>query len=123
MLEGSTLITRDDEGLRHAVRRATWIGLWVWPSFALLDAYMAFVAFPGAPFPLFVLGRVLVEAVLVGVYLASRKPAFPVGLLARLQNLSFLLAAACIALMAISLGGLRSSYMHGISIVLLSARS
>ena len=119
MLEGSTLITRDDEGLRHAVRRATWIGLWVWPSFALLDAYMAFVAFPSAPFPLFVLGRVLVEAVLVGVYVASRKPAFPVGLLARLQNLSFLLAAVCIALMAIPLGGLRSSYMHGISIVLL----
>jgi hypothetical protein len=119
VLQGSTLTTRDGEGVRHAVRRANWIGLWVWPSFALLDAYMCFVAYPSAPFPLFVLGRVVVETVLVGVYLASRKPAFPVDLLARLQNLSFLLAAACIALMAIPLGALRSPYMHGVSIVLL----
>ena len=108
-----------DESFRYAVRRATWIGLWVWPSFALLDAYMCFVAFPRAPFRLFVVGRVLVEAALLGVYWASRQPAVPTDLLARSQNASFVLAATCIALMAVPLGALRSPYMHGISIVLL----
>jgi serine/threonine-protein kinase len=112
-------IEQDDEALRHSVRRASWIGLWVWPSFTLLDAYMCFVAFPGAPFPLFIVGRVLVEVVLVGVYWGSRRPAIPARTLAQFQNLSFVLAALCIAIMAVPLGGLRSPYMHGISIVLL----
>ena len=68
---------------------------------------------------LFVGGRVLVEAALLGVYWASREPAVPTDLLARSQNASFVLAATCIALMAVPLGALRSPYMHGISIVLL----
>jgi eukaryotic-like serine/threonine-protein kinase len=114
-----TIGVEDDETLRHSVRRATWIGLWVWPSFALLDAYMCYVAFPGAPFPLFIVGRVLVEVTLLSVYWGSRRPAMPVTTLARLQRGSFVLAALCIALMAVPLGGLRSPYMHGISIVLL----
>jgi eukaryotic-like serine/threonine-protein kinase len=114
-----TVNLSEGESLRHALRRATWIGLWVWPSFTLLDAYMCFVAFPGAPFPLFVVGRVVVEAALLGVYWSGRQPAVPVGFLARCQNASFVLAAMCIALMAIPLGALRSPYMHGISIVLL----
>ena len=114
-----TVNLSEGESLRQAIRRATWIGLWVWPSFASLDAYMCFVVFPGAPFSLFVVGRVVVEAALLGVYWGSRQPAVPVGVLARCQNASFILAAACIALMAIPLGGFLSPYMHGISIVLL----
>ena len=114
-----TVNLSEGESRRHAVRRATWIGLWVWPSFTLLDAYMCFVAFPGASFVLFLVGRVVVEAALLGVYWGSRQPAVEVGFLARCQNASFILAAICIALMAIPLGALRSPYMHGISIVLL----
>lgn len=110
---------RDDESLRHSVRRANWIGLWVWPSFTLLDAYMCFVAFPGAPFPLFLAGRVLVEAALYAVYWASRQPHIPVATLARWHSAPFVMAALCISLMAIPLGGLLSSYMHGISLVIL----
>ena len=109
----------EDEALRHVIRRATRIGLWVWPSFALLDAYMCFIAYPGGPFAWFVLGRLVVEAALLAVYRASRRPEVPARTLALIQNGSFALAALCIALMAIPLGGLRSPYMHGISIVLL----
>ena len=114
-----TIDFSDDEGLRHAVRRATRIGLWVWPSFTLLDAYMCFVVFPGAPFQLFVAGRVAVEAALLKVYWSSQQRTVPARILARFQNASFILAAACISLMAVPLGALRSPYMHGISIVLL----
>jgi hypothetical protein len=114
-----TVNLSEGEALRQAIRRATWIGLWVWPSFTLLDAYMCFVVFPRAPFPLFVAGRVVVEAALLGVYWGSRRPGVPVGLLARCQNGSFILAATTIALMALPLGALQSPYMHGISIVLL----
>jgi len=110
---------RDDEALRHSVRRANWIGLWVWPSFTLLDAYMCFVAYPGAPFPLFLVGRVVVEAALFAVYWATRQPQIPVPTLDRWQTTPFIMAAVCISLMAIPLGGLTSSYMHGISLVLL----
>ena len=39
----------DAEAQRRVVRRAMRIGMWVWPSFALLDAWMCFVAYPDAP--------------------------------------------------------------------------
>ena len=111
--------TEDQEALRHTARRVSWIGMWVWPSFILLDAYMCFVAYPGAPFGWFVAGRVVVEIPLVAGYLASFRPAVPVRVLSLLQDLSFLMAAVCVALMAIPLGGIVSPYMHGISIALL----
>ncbi|MDH4349046.1 MAG: serine/threonine protein kinase, partial [Gemmatimonadota bacterium] len=111
--------TEDQEALRHTARRAFWIGLWVWPSFTLLDVYMCFVAYPAAPFRWFLVGRVLGEIPFVAGYFASRRQALSAPLLARLQDFSFFMAAAGIALMAIPLGGLVSPYMHGISIVLL----
>jgi len=46
---------------RRLVSRAMRIGLWVWPSFALLDAFMCLVAYPGAPLLLFIGYRVAVE--------------------------------------------------------------
>lgn len=110
---------RDDEALRHSVRRAHWIGLWVWPSFTLLDVYMCFVVFPGAPFPLFLIGRVVVEAALFAVYWATLQQRIPVATLARWHSTPFVMAALCISLMAIPLGEVQSSYMHGISLVIL----
>jgi len=47
------------------------VGLWIWPSFTLLDAYVCFVAYRGVPFPLFVAYRVAVELLFVAVYRAS----------------------------------------------------
>lgn len=104
---------------RRLVARAMWIGLWVWPSFALLDLYMCFVAYPGAPCGLFLAYRVAVELAFFGVYRASRRGTIELNRLFQLQNLCYGGAALGIALMAVHLGGIRSPYMHGISIVAL----
>jgi hypothetical protein len=111
--------TFERDEIRRVVMRSTRIGMWVWPIFTVVDAWMCFVAYPGAPFRLFVVYRVLVELALVQVYRASRNPEVPVDRLRLAQNLSFTAAAVTIALMATSLGGITSSYMHGISIVAL----
>lgn len=104
---------------RRTVSRAMWIGLWVWPSYAALDLFMCFVAYPDAPFRLFVVYRIVVELAFLGVYRASLRGAVAVRRLFALLNLTFVAAALGIALMAIHLGGIRSPYMHGISIVAL----
>jgi serine/threonine-protein kinase len=108
-----------ESAARRTVTRAMRIGLWVWPSYTLLDVYMCFVAYPGAPFQLFVLYRILVELAFVAVYRASVRGTVNVKRLFWMQNAAFVAAAVGIALMAVHLGGVRSAYMHGISIVAL----
>ena len=110
---------RQQESDRRTVMRAMWTGLWVWPAFTVLDAYMCFVAYPAAPFSLFVVYRVVVELVFLGVYRASRREGANASRLLGWLNVTFGLAAIAISLMAINLGGIRSPYMHGISIVAL----
>ena len=104
---------------RRSVARTMWIGGWIWPAYTLLDIYMCFVAFPAARFPLFVLYRVVVELAFVGVYRASVRGTPSLKRLVLLQNVTYVAAAAAISLMALELGGIRSPYMHGISIVAL----
>jgi len=104
---------------RRLVARAMWIGLWVWPSFTLLDLYMCFVAYPGAPCAAFLAYRVAVELGFFAVYRASRHGTMDVKRLFMLQNLCYGSAALVIAVMAVDLGGIRSPYMHGISVVAL----
>ena len=111
--------TFERDETRRAVMRSMRIGMWVWPIFTVVDAWMCFVAYPGAPFGLFVAYRIVIEIAMVQVYRASRKPEVSVDTLRIAQNLSFTAAAVTIALMATSLGGIRSPYMHGISIVAL----
>ena len=110
---------RQQESDRRTVMRAMRTGLWVWPAFTVLDAYMCFVAYPAAPFSLFVVYRVVVELVFLGVYRASRREGADASRLLGWSNVTFGLAAIGISLMAINLGGIRSPYMHGISIVAL----
>jgi hypothetical protein len=104
---------------RRATARALRIGLWVWPSFFLLDVYMAKVVFPGAPLGSFAAYRVVEEALLLLVYLVAERPSVPAGVVRVLNSLAYVLAATLIAVMAIALGGLTSDYMHGLSIVIL----
>lgn len=104
---------------RRLVARAMWIGLWVWPSFALLDLYMCFVAYPGAPCGLFLTYRAAMELAFFAVYRASRRGTMDLKRLFLLQNLCYGSTALVIAIMAVDLGGIRSPYMHGISIVAL----
>jgi serine/threonine-protein kinase len=94
-------------------------GLWIWPSFALLDAYMCFVAYPGAPFALFVAYRVALEIGFVAVYRVGLREGSDLDRLFFWHSLSYRAAAVIISLMAIHLGGIRSPYMHGISVVAL----
>ena len=109
----------DAEAQRRVVRRAMRIGMWVWPSFALLDAWMCFVAYPGAPFILFLVYRLAVELGFVLLFRATARPEVPVERLSYGQDLCFGAAALGVALMAVHLGGIRSPYTHGISVVAL----
>jgi serine/threonine-protein kinase len=109
----------DTQADRRVVTRAMSIGMWVWPSFALLDAYMCFVAFPGAHFGRFLAYRAIVELAFYGVYWASLHTSVPLKRLYKWQNLCYGAAALTISVMALELGGIRSPYMHGISVVAL----
>jgi tRNA A-37 threonylcarbamoyl transferase component Bud32 len=113
------LVTLDAAADKRVVARAIRSGLWIWPSFTALDAYMCFVAFPGAPFRLFVVYRIAIELVLYAAYRASRREAADTRRAFWWLNVSFSSASFTIALMAIHLGGIRSPYMHGISLVAL----
>jgi serine/threonine-protein kinase len=104
---------------RHVIARAIRIGLWTWPSFTALDAYMCFVAYPGAPLSRFVIYRIVVELLFVAVYRACLREDADTKVLFRWLSVAFVSAAVTIALMAIHLGGIRSPYMHGISLVML----
>jgi len=107
------------EAGRRTVMRATRVALVAWPAFTALDAFMCFVAYPGASFPRFVGYRAVVELVFFGLYRASTRRDTNVRHLFGWLNVSFGFAAIAISLMAIELGGIRSPYMHGISIVAL----
>jgi serine/threonine protein kinase len=113
------LASLDAAADRRVVARAIWIGLWTWPSFSVLDAYMCFVAYPGAPFTVFVAYRVAIELLFLAVYRASHTETVDVRRLFGWLSISFSAAAFTIALMAVHLGGIRSPYMHGISIAAL----
>ena len=109
----------DQESDRRTVRRAMRIGLWVWPAFTVLDAYMCFVAYPSARFSLFVTIRLAVELVFLAIYRESYRPNVSVKRLFAGLNVTFGIVAIGISMMAIDLGGIRSPYMHGISVVAL----
>ena len=104
---------------RHVIVRAMRAGLWIWPSFAVLDAYMCFVAYPSAPFTLFVVYRIALELVMFAIYRVGLRGEADLDRLFLWHSLTYRAAALIISLMAIHLGGIRSPYMHGISIVAL----
>ena len=115
---GQTRVESDIDAARRVVVRAMSIGFWIWPAFTVLDAWMCFVAFPAAPFRLMLVYRILVLLVFYTTWRASLRETDIKRLFWRI-NLTYGLAAIAIALMAIHLGGIRSPYMHGISIVAL----
>ncbi len=116
---GSPIADAEAHADRLVAQRAMRIGLWVWPAFTVLDAYMCFVAYPGAPFELFLAYRIAVELVFFHTYRVSRRKTADVRQIFQAVNVSYGVAALAVALMAVHLGGIRSPYMHGISIVAL----
>jgi len=113
------IVDQEADAARAMVARAVRIGLWTWPSFILLDAWMSLVAFPDAPLRLFVAYRIAVELIFAFVYRASRRRTSDIKLLFWGLNVSYGGAAVAIALMAVHLGGITSPYMHGISVIAL----
>lgn len=117
----STSTTRaagDSENQRRAIRQMMVLAGWVWPSFALLDVFMSLVSFPQAPLGRFLMLRVLGELFFVGAYRLTFRPTISVPRLAAASNTSLMISALLISVMALDLGGLNSSYVHGISIVI-----
>jgi eukaryotic-like serine/threonine-protein kinase len=110
---------QDEETIRRAVRRAMRVALWIWPSFTLLDVLMATVLYPAAPLWHCLGMRLIEQVIVVGVYRLSLQPEVSGRRLLLAYNACFLFAAVFVALMAFDFGGLTSSYMHGISIVVL----
>lgn len=111
--------TPNTEVDRRVVTRAMRTGMWVWPAFTVLDAWMCFVAYPGASFSRFLVYRAVVELAFYSVYWASRHTTVPLRRLYKWQNRCYGAAAVGISLMALELGGIRSPYVHGISVVAL----
>jgi tRNA A-37 threonylcarbamoyl transferase component Bud32 len=104
---------------KYAISRAMRSGLWIWPSFTALDVYMCFVAFPGAPFGLFIVYRILIELLFFVFYRATLPETADAKRLFPWLVLCFFAAAFTVSLMAIHLGGIVSPYMHGISLIAL----
>lgn len=100
---------------RQIMARTTIAGLWIWPVFILLDAFMCFVAYPGAPFPLFVAYRAAIQVALIVIYRAGSREDADADRVLYWQSWVYTAAAVVVALMAIHLGGISSPYMHGIS--------
>lgn len=116
----STTISDVREGTDpRVVARASRAGIWIWPLFLALDAYMCFVVYPGAPFPLFIAYRIVIELAFLAVLRASSREDPDPEPLFRWLSLTYGATALVIALMAIPLGGIVSPYMHGISLVAL----
>jgi eukaryotic-like serine/threonine-protein kinase len=109
----------DAESIRRAIRRALSVAIWIWPSFAILDVFMATVLYPAAPLWRCLSLRVLEEVLVVIVFRLASRPAVPGRVLLAAYNACFVAAAIFIVLMALDFGGLTSAYVHGISIVLL----
>ena len=86
-------VDRDPDAARRSVTRSMAIGAWVWPAFTLLDAWMCFVAYPDAPFGLFVAYRVGVLAVFYAVYRGSLRPDADIRRLFYLRNITYGLTA------------------------------
>ncbi|WP_437294385.1 serine/threonine-protein kinase [Sorangium sp. So ce426] len=107
------------ESQRRAVQRAAYIGLWVWPGFFLLDLYMATWVYPSAPLWHFAALRLAEQAAIVAVYRMSLRRDVSLRRIAGAGDLLFLGAALFISAMALDLGGIRSIYMDGLSVLML----
>jgi tRNA A-37 threonylcarbamoyl transferase component Bud32 len=103
------------QGERATMRRAMLVGIIAWPVFILQDAFMCFVAYPGAVFWHFILYRGFVEAALAVGYWAAHNDAIRTKTLHFWLRALYVLVAVVISLMATELGGIRSPYVHGLT--------
>lgn len=108
---------RADPEERRAFRRAMGLGLYVWPSFVLLDQYLGRYAYPGAPLRYFLFLRVVGQLAIFAMYRFSYRKDVSRTMLRAANVLVCGLAAVLIAIMGMSFGGLTSPYVHGTALV------
>jgi eukaryotic-like serine/threonine-protein kinase len=102
----------------RSIRRAIRLGLVIWPSFFLLDLFMCKVVYPGTDVEPFIVYRLLGEAGIALAYWMSHKSK-SVRVLLAANAVMCLVASSLVSVMALSLGGFVSAYMHGISVIML----
>jgi hypothetical protein len=113
----TTVPVADLEELRQGVARATRLGMIAWPAFFPLDVFLALTVHPGASIVACALLRVVGTAFLYGVSRFASRPDLRPRAVLGAQLWGFLGGGTLIALFALQLGGLRSEYVHGLSIV------
>ena len=107
------------ESARAELRRASYMGCWVWGAFTLLDVYMAGFLYPATPSWHFLAMRAFDELLFIVAYLLSLRPNLPVKWLRAVWLSGIQFCALFISLMAIDFGGLNSVYMHGLSVAMM----
>lgn len=104
----------ESEHERGMLRRATAFGCWIWLVFTLLDVYRRFTLFPEASIGLVLGTRAVNEVLLLYAYGLTRANAS----LARIRRVflgAFYLCAIFLGVMALDFGGITSTYMQGLS--------
>ncbi len=124
----SARIDAEHRELFECIQAAIRVALVAWPAFILLDIFVAYVVLPGASLRPLVMYRAFEQALMVFAFYILRPARTARGAVHDLPSgrrilgaeaLVFVGSAVMIALMALELGGLRSNYLHGVSIVIL----
>lgn len=104
---------------RLVARRMMKLALWIWPSFFVLDIYMAVLLFPQMPLAKALIMRLVQQVALFIVYRLTFVARVPSRVITLMAMGMFVLASTLISVLCIDFGGMRSAYIHGISIVML----
>ena len=115
-------LERQEHERDHARFRAVaFAGVFVWPSFALLDFLVVFFIDTSTSLSWLLAVRAGVFPVIVGAYLRVRNPkGLSPSALRALDVLLFTTASAGIGLMAVAYGGIESAYGSGVLIVIVA---
>lgn len=104
---------------RQAVARALGLGALLFPVFYLLDAFAALTLYPKASLVALAVTRAVTTALLFGAYFVIKSERVSDRVADSAHVLGLAIAGVAIALQARELGGPRSPYMHGITIVIM----
>ncbi len=113
------LRTPVDEDEARSIRRAIGLGLVIWPVFIVLDLFMCGVVYPEAAVEPFVVYRILGECGILFAYWLVRERGASRRMPLVANAIMCVVTSVLVSVMALSLGGLVSPYMHGISVIVL----
>jgi serine/threonine-protein kinase len=111
--------TPDMEERRRAIPKMFAFFAVAWASFTATDLYIAFVVSPSTPLAWLLLWRAVGIVPPLVCWLLTRKGDFSDALANVLEPIPFIVAAACLSLMALRYGGLDSHLVPGIALILM----